>query len=195
MSLIPVFEVGIWNAWILQVLFLLVMIIPEFLMSKEAKLSMKRMNQFAPFIKHEKILAYSTHVIIMPLVFVYSIFLPLKLGTVWLYAGLLIFALSVLMYIVTIINIAGTPADKLVTKGVYRITRHPVYFGGFLLYLGTGIACASWVVLLCALLWITFLSIVVPTEERFLVEQYGDVYREYMKRTPRWVGIPGSVKG
>ncbi|MBN2396465.1 MAG: isoprenylcysteine carboxylmethyltransferase family protein [Candidatus Atribacteria bacterium] len=190
MSLIPAFEIGVWNAWILQVFFLLVMIVPDFLMSKEAKLSMNRMNKFVPFVKHEKILAYSTHMVIMPLVFIYSIFLPLKLGTAWLYAGLPIFALSVLIYTTTIIIIAGTPGDRPVTGGVYRITRHPIYLGGFLMYLGTGIACASWVVLLCALLWITFFIVVVPTEEHFLIDQYGDVYREYMKRTPRWMGIP-----
>lgn len=192
MSLIPVFGIGLWNAWILQVFFFLTMIVPDFLMGKEAKLNTKRMSQFVPFNKTEKILAYSTHMIIMPFVFVYSIFLPLKLGTVWLYVGLPIFALSLVMYVVTIINVANTPVDKPVTRGGYRISRHPIYFSGFLMYIGTGIATASWVILLCAILWIVFFHIVVPTEERFLVEQYGNTYREYMDRTPRWIGIPES---
>ena len=192
MSLIPAFEIGVWNAWILQVFFLLTAIVPDFLMGKEAKLSTKRMSQFVPLSKTEKILAYSTHVIIMPFVFVYSIFLPLKLGTVWLYVGLPIFALSVVMYVVTIINVANTPVDEPVTRGVYRILRHPIYFSGFLIYIGIGIACASWIVLLCALLWIAFFYLVVPAEERFLVKEYGDAYREYMNRTPRWLGIPKS---
>ncbi len=190
--LIPAFEMGVWNAWILQGVFLLTMIVPDFLMDKEAKLSTKRMRQFVPFNKTEKILAYSTHIIIMPFVLVYSIFLPLKLGTVWLYVGLPILALSLVMYVVTIINIANTPVDKPVTSGIYRVTRHPIYFGAFLLYLSIGISCASWVITLCAILWIVFFHIVVPTEERFLVEQYGDAYREYMNRTPRWIEIPKS---
>jgi len=161
-------------------------------MGKEAKPRMKRMSQFVPFSKTEKILAYSTHVIIMPFVFIYSIFLPLKLGTVWLYVGLPFFALSVVMYVVTIINVANTPLDEPVTRGAYRILRHPMYFSGFLMYIGIGLACASWIVLLCALLWIAFFYIVVPTEEGFLIEQYGDAYREYLERTPRWIGLPKS---
>ena len=116
--------------------------------------------------------------------------MPLKLGTPWLYVGLAIFALSVVLYIVTVFNIAGTPVGEPVTRGCYRIMRHPVYFGGFLLYVGTGIACASWVILLCGVMWIAMWQIVVPAEERFCVERYGDAYREYMARTSRWIGIP-----
>jgi len=90
----------------------------------------------------------------------------------------------------TIISVANTPVDKPVTKGPYRISRHPIYFSGFIILVGMGVASASWVVLLCALLWIAFFNIVVPAEERFLAEQCGDAYREYMKRIPRWIGIP-----
>jgi len=193
MSLVPAFEIGLWNGWILQGFFLLTMFVQDFVMGKEAKKRTSRLNQFVPFGKTEKILAYSTHVVIMPLVLLYSIFVPLKLGTPWLYVGLAILALSVVMYIMAILNAAGTSVGEPVTRGVYRITRHPIYLGAFLLYIGTGIACASWVILLCAVLWITIWHIVVPTEEGFCVEKYGDVYREYMARTPRWLGIPKST--
>ena len=90
----------------------------------------------------------------------------------------------------TTISVANTPLDKPVTQGPYRISRHPFYFTGFLTMFGMGIASASWVVLLCAFLWIAFFYIVVPTEERFLLEKYSNTYREYMNRTPRWIGLP-----
>jgi len=192
MSLIPVFEIGLWNAWILQVFFILVMSAPDLFMRKEAKERTKRATQTVPFTKTEKRLALSTHVVIMPVAAIYSIFLPLKIGTVWLYVGLPIFALALAMTVMTSINFATTPLDKPVTKGVYRISRHPIYLSGFLLYVGIGIACASWVLLLLAVAWIVLWYIVVPAEERFLLEKYGDAYREYMNRTPRWIGIPKS---
>ena len=192
MSLAPVFEIGLWNAWILQLLFFLTMIVPDLLIGKEGRKRTKRISQFVPFNRAEKILAYSTHVIIMPFVIVYSIFLPLETNTVWLYVGLPIFAVSLVMNVVIILNFAATPIDEPVTKGVYRILRHPIYFGGFLMYIGVGIACASWVILLCAVLWLVLFHIVVPTEERFLVEKYGGAYQEYMNSTPRWIGIPRS---
>ncbi len=192
MTLIPAFEIGIWNAWILWVIQLLSMIIPDFFMNKEAKLRTKRAPQLVPFNKTEKILALSTHVIIMPFSIIYSIFLPLKLDTPWFYTGLVILILALVMSLMTTISFATTPVDKPVTSGVYRISRHPIYLSGFLLNLSIGIACASWVILLCAVLWIVLWHIVVPTEERFLTQKYGDAYREYMNRTPRWIGIPKS---
>jgi protein-S-isoprenylcysteine O-methyltransferase Ste14 len=192
MSLTPVFDIGIWNAWILQVLFYLSMFIPDFFLDKEAKKKSKRMSQFPPFKKAEKILALSTHAIIMPAVFVYSLFLPLKIGTAWLYAGLLIFAVALVISIMALFNIASAPADKPVTKGVYKISRHPMYFSGFLMFISVGISCASWVVLLLAAIWIVFWRIAVPAEERFLIEKYGESYRDYMDKTPRWIGIPKS---
>ena len=67
MTLIPAFEIGVWNAWILWVLHFLSMLIPNFFMSEEAKIRTKRAPQFVPFHKkREKILALSTHVVIMP---------------------------------------------------------------------------------------------------------------------------------
>jgi len=190
MSLIPAFEIGIWNAWILQVIFFLTLSIPDFLMSKEAKERGKRATQSPPFSKAEKRLALSTHAVIMPFTIIYSIFLPLKIGTVWLYVGLPIVALALVMTIMATMNFATTPLDEPVTRGVYRVSRHPIYLSGFLLYVGIGIACASWVILLCAVLWIVLWYIVVPSEERFVLEKYGNSYREYMNRTPRWLGLP-----
>ncbi len=193
MSLMPTFEIGIWNLWILQLLVLLTPYIPYLFLSKEGRKSNSRMAKFFPMPnKTVKVLAWSTHLVIAPIVIIYSIFLPLKLDTAWLYVGLIIIILGLAMQCMTTISVANTPLNKPVTKGPYRISRHPFYFSGFLTMFGMGIASASWVVLLCALLWIAFFYIVVPTEERFLLEKYGDSYRKYMDRTPRWIGIPKS---
>jgi protein-S-isoprenylcysteine O-methyltransferase Ste14 len=192
MSLMPAFKIGIWNAWILQVIFYLSMFIPNLFLDKEAKKKSKGMSQFPPFKKTTNILAVSTHAVIMPVVLIYSIFLPLKLGTAWLYAGLLIFAAALVISTAALFNIASGPADKPITKGMYKISRHPMYFSGFLMLIGVGISCASWVVLLLAAIWIVFWQIAVPEEEKFLIEKYGDNYRNYLKRTPRWIGLPKS---
>jgi len=194
MSAIPAFDIGIWNAWILQMIFFILMSAPDLFISKEAKVSTKRATESIPLSKTHKRLALSTHVIIMPLAFIYCIFLPLKLGTAWFYVGITIFALAVIMTIMTSVNYATTPLDKPVTKGIYRVSRHPIYLGAFLFYLGIGITAASWILLLFALAWIIIWNIVVPEEEHILIEKYGDSYREYMNKTPRWIGIPKSEK-
>jgi len=131
----------------------------------------------------------------MLLSYVYSIFLPLKLNTIWFVIGSLIYLPVMFFLIIGLLNFATTPVDELVTRGVYGISRNPLYFGEVLVSISIGIACLSWVFLLVAIA--EFLSIhyyVVGAEEPFLIEKYGNTYREYMNRTPRWIGIPKSEK-
>ena len=137
-----------------------------------------------------KIVHVITHIMIMPFTLIYSIFLPLKLGTFWLYLGLPIYLLGLVMTLMFSISFSTSPLGEPLSKGVYAISRHPGYFGFFLGCVGIGIACASWVFLLCALVWIVSWHFGVVEEERILLEKYGDAYREYMNRTPRWIGFP-----
>lgn len=131
-----------------------------------------------------------THAIIMPLTLLFGIFVPIQLGTWWFYSGLLIYLAGLVMVIMSSIEFATAPLGKPMVRGIYTISRHPGYFGFFLAYLGTGIACASWVFLLCAVGWIVSWQFGVVEEERILLEKYGEAYRQYMTRTPRWIGLP-----
>jgi protein-S-isoprenylcysteine O-methyltransferase Ste14 len=187
-SLIPAFELGLWNAWI----FILPMIIISILGSKI--LGKRGAEEVSSLTKRVKT-ANSLYFLILVLLYAYSIFLPLELNTVWFYAGVLIYLLGVLVVILSLLSFHTTPADKLVTKGVYRISRNPGYVGDFLVNISIGIACLSWIFLLVAIAFFLLLRYyVVVVEEPFLIEKYGDTYKEYMNRTPRWIGIPKSKK-
>ena len=142
MSFVPAFKIGLWNAWIIQVASFLTSTIPSIMDKGTTK---KRMGEFkwSGLGRTEKIVLLITHIIIMPFTIIYSIFLPLKLGTVWLYVGLSICALALFMGFIAGIAFATAPLGEPITRGVYRISRHPAYFSGFLLYLGIAIACAS----------------------------------------------------
>jgi protein-S-isoprenylcysteine O-methyltransferase Ste14 len=54
------------------------------------------------------------------------------------------------------------------------------------------IATASWVFLLFTILLIAASFYFAPLEEQSCLEKYGDAYREYMDRTPKYIGIPKS---
>jgi protein-S-isoprenylcysteine O-methyltransferase Ste14 len=60
----------------------------------------------------------------------------------------------------------------------------------FVVYIGTGIASASWVFLLCGIIFLVSGQILGAAEERGCLETFGDSYREYINRTPKWIGIP-----
>ena len=132
--------------------------------------------------------------VVMFLPIIYSIFLPLKLGTTWFYIGLPIALLGLIMYTIVWVNLATTPLDnEPTTKGLYRFSRNPMYLTGFLMDIGVSIVCASWLFLLLSITSMVFANIrYASSEESFLLEKYGESYREYMERTPRWIRMPKS---
>jgi protein-S-isoprenylcysteine O-methyltransferase Ste14 len=192
MSLMPEFELGLWNAWIFVVSFLLVLTGWEVLNRLRGQKGSSRPNK-PPFDENEKRL-YGISQLIFWASVIYSFFLPLKLGTVWFYVGLLVYLFGLLFTIVAGTNLDNTPMDKPATEGLFRISRNPVYLGTFLMFIGIGIACASWLFLLLMAVFIVLYDILIAPEERWCLEKYGTAYREYMNRTPKWIGIPQSEK-
>ena len=112
--------------------------------------------------------------------------------TAWFYIGLPVYLVGLIMYTIVMVNFATTPPDEPVIKGLYRYSRHPQYLTQSLMFIGIGIASASWVFLLFQIITMILINILAIPEERFCLDKYGDAYREYLNRTPRWVGVPRS---
>ena len=51
---------------------------------------------------------------------IYSIFLPLKLGTIWFYVGLPITLIGLVVLTICMVNYAATPWEEPITKGIYN---------------------------------------------------------------------------
>ena len=184
MSLIPDFELGLWNAWVLIIPLIVFWICGvKFLFSK-------RMPESAPPSERKnKILSFLLVIIVIGSYF-YSIFMPLKLGTVWFPIGLVVYLVGLALIAVTMINFATTPMNEPVTKGVYPYSRNPMFIGWFLLYFGIAIACISWLYIVILVFFIFIMAYLSPYEEAMTLEHYGKPYKEYMERTPKWIGIP-----
>jgi protein-S-isoprenylcysteine O-methyltransferase Ste14 len=121
---------------------------------------------------------------------IYSVFLPLQMKTIWFYIGLLVFVVGVVFLAAATQSFMTTSVDELITKGIYQISRHPMYAATFLICLGTGIATKSWVFMVLSLIIAICFREEAFIEERICLEQYGNVYQAYMKKVPRWLGIP-----
>ena len=77
---------------------------------------------------------------------------------------------------------------RLVTHGIYRSIRHPLYTGILLLWFGAALALQSLIGFLLALaLLVPALAVRMRKEEAFLGTQFGAEYRDYMRRTRRLV--------
>ena len=180
MSLIPAFELGLWNAWIL--------ILPIIIVSVfGAKTLSRRKSLEASNVPKKLKTATALYFSIELLSYAYSIFLPLKLNTIWFIIGLLVYLLFTCFLILGIINFASTPTDKLVIKGAYSISRNPSYVSDVFIKMSIGIASLSWLFLLIAIADFVLLRTIISAEEQFLLENYGSDYKDYLNRTPRWI--------
>lgn len=114
--------------------------------------------------------------------------LALALGGMLLVAWLALVATS----IPTMIRRGGTlntsaPSSALVTTGVYRVTRNPMYLSLVLLYLA--------LMLLARMLWplaflplaLVYTQITILREERYLERAFGASYLDYRARVRRWL--------
>lgn len=190
MSLVPAFEIGLWNAWIFELYALL----PCPLLTLTPLKKRAPPSPDLSTLNEAERRTFGLSRVVMFLPFIYSIFLPLKLGTTWFYIGLPIALVGLVMYTIVWVNLVSIrPGDGPATGGLYRFSRHPMYLTGFLMAIGISIACASWLFLVLSIASLFFANVrYAGSEERFLLQKYGDAYREYMDRTPRWIGIPKS---
>ena len=81
-----------------------------------------------------------------------------------------------------------TGQHSLVTHGVYRRMRHPMYTAHLLWAIAQGLMLANWLAGWAFLVLSIPLYVVrIPREERMMLERFGAEYREYMSRTGRLI--------
>ncbi len=72
---------------------------------------------------------------------------------------------------------------RLVTHGVYRLVRNPMYSSFFLLGAGQALLVANWIAGFSGLAAIALLvALRLPREEAMMIDCFGDEYRDYMRR-------------
>lgn len=88
-------------------------------------------------------------------------------------------------------NRGGQVAESLTTTGVYSLTRHPLYLGNALLWLGPAVATAIWwCPLIVGLIFWVYYERIMLLEESFLRRTFGAEYLAWAERTPAL--LPGG---
>lgn len=80
-----------------------------------------------------------------------------------------------------------SPPRALVTDGVYRITRNPMYLGLALILAGSALALSSVWAALVVLPFVLAMDRLIRREEAFLEDVFGDSYRAYRANVRRWL--------
>ncbi len=129
MSLVPEFELGLWNAWLFPLLHQGLTSVVLYLIYRDSWKDVWDIWKKAPTDTSSskigrRLQQYTVYLMYLA-VFGYSIFLPLKLNTVWFYVGLSIYLLGVFFDFSAGVSWATNPLDKPITTGIYSISRTP----------------------------------------------------------------------
>jgi len=77
---------------------------------------------------------------------------------------------------------------ELIETGLYKIIRHPGYLGQLIIFLGISVCLSNWLSILLMIIPVLsgYLNRI-NVEERFMIEQMGEKYLDYRKRTKRLI--------
>ncbi len=187
MVIMPDLKIGLWNGWLFMSVFILQMLV--MMLGDKNVQQRTHIPPEARRNKSEKNVSVIANLIWL-VALVYSLFLPFQLTTIWFYVGLTVFVIGLLVLATATMSFMTTPVDELIAKGIYQVSRHPMYLSTFLICMGTGMGTASWIFMLLSVLMAYYFRQEALIEERICLEQYGNDYQEYTKRVPRWIGIP-----
>lgn len=158
-----------------------------------------RTNQIGKGNKPKKVLIIETimktatyAIVIVELICIIGNFGILSLPFCWI--GIAIALLGVIFFILAMTTMkdswrAGIPKNdrtKLVTKGIYRVSRNPAFLGFDLMYIGLLIAFFNPIHLLFVIYAVIMLHLQILQEERFLALTFGEKYANYKKHTGRY---------
>lgn len=77
---------------------------------------------------------------------------------------------------------------EIISTGIYRVTRNPMYVGMALLQIAIGVGLANWwiIILVPIVLVIVYLT-AIRQEEAYLERKFGAVYTDYRQAVRRWL--------
>jgi len=124
--------------------------------------------------------------------FLASLFVPVTFG-IFFYIGLIISIVGMTIGISALYSFANNAG--LTTTRIHRYSRNPIYLGWAIFFLG--LTMIGWSESIWSIVFLLYLIITIPylhwtvlLEEKFLAGKYGEPYLQYLRETPRYLGIP-----
>ena len=136
--------------------------------------------------------------IAVPVAEVISIYRNTIWGASWFrYTGLVVAVLGDIIFITSVFTmkdswragVSRTDKTKLVTSGIYQISRNPAFLGFDLVYIGICMMFFNWILFCVSAFAILMFHLqIINVEEDFLQEAFGAEYLEYKKSVNRYLG-------
>ncbi|MGD9381341.1 MAG: methyltransferase [Candidatus Thorarchaeota archaeon] len=191
-ELFPTLEIGWLNGWILLVVLYLAYGLLLLIFPREAVHRLYKYSRSSWSRRHRAFYAVERVLLVVYLIIV--VFSPLKIGSYVFTLGLVLFSFGLTGFIIALFNFKNTPLDQPVTRGLYRVSRHPQIVMLFIAGSGIGIALGSLFAVFLQIVASCFGSSRILMEEKACLEQYGNSYRIYMERVPKYALIKTRMR-
>jgi protein-S-isoprenylcysteine O-methyltransferase Ste14 len=179
------FELGLMNAYLFLIVYIIITVIPSVYKKKnkheDSSQKIKRDNFFR--------FLYNLSSIMFILAVIVSFLAPIVFDTVFFNFGFVLWTIGIIIAISVCISWIKTSADSLVMMGMYKYSRNPMYLSFFFAYVGIVLMSNSLIFLIITIFYMIVIVLYVGYEEEFCIEKYGEKYKEYMKKTSRWIGF------
>ncbi len=178
----PELQLGWLNGWMMLVIFYLVFILLMFLFPQAV---VARLFDRSGWSRQQRLLSALGIPFVLGFWLV-AILTPLKIGHPVFIIGLVIYVIGFGGMIAALLSFRNTPVDHPVTEGLYRVSRNPQWVSLVAIFVGTGIAIGSWLALLLLAIGVVFYHFRILGEEKSCLAHYGEPYRDYLRRIPRY---------
>ena len=169
-----------------------VLLIPFFLvrfglLARFGREAMIRAARFAPLYDAEQA-AYWIYQLCTVVILLSLFWLKINVGHFCaLCLGLLLYLPGLCLCGASVVAFSTPDRQGLVTNGVYRWSRHPMYLSYLLIFLGMAALTRSLMLVFLILPFQLSARWIVRSEERWCLLEFGDTYRQYMERVRRWI--------
>jgi protein-S-isoprenylcysteine O-methyltransferase Ste14 len=125
----------------------------------------------------------------------YPLRLKIRPESSWFYAGLATYGLGVALYAASVVDYARPGPNGVNLRGLYRVSRNPMYVAYFICFLGCALLTGSWILLALLMTFQVSVHWVILSEERWCLTHFGQEYVKYMDHVRRYIGVEGHGGG
>lgn len=183
MSIVPEFNISLKGGWLFSLFFLFLHLIfaiysPQFrrkvLKAPKVENIVQKLSMIFSF------LLFQSKIVL-------ALFIPIKIQFPSFYIGAVFYLSALICYILTLITFINTSDDKPAMQGFYNFTRNPQQIFTIIIWTSTGLMLGTFLFLFIGIIefFVSYPGFI--AQERFCISKYGEAYKSYMKRTPRYI--------
>jgi len=173
------FGFGVYGAWWFSLIYIIFayglwLIFPKFVQIRFSRI---------PFVKYISNGYKYTYILLL----LSTIFILFQLNN-YFYIGIILYISGLIIFISAIFFFSINEIDLIVSSGIYKYSRHPVYLGFFVMWLGVSVLTLNLITFILTVTLGILSYKIAEKEEEICIQKYGNEYKMYQKKVKLFFG-------